>query len=63
MIARDGLPQLLERPARGRMGSHVAMQNAATADLHRHQDKEDAETGRDCHQEIAGDHSLSMILD
>jgi len=34
MIARNGVPQLLERPFRRRMSRHIAMQNAAASDLH-----------------------------
>jgi hypothetical protein len=33
MIARNGVPQLLERPLRRRMSCHIAMQDAAASDL------------------------------
>jgi hypothetical protein len=33
MVARNGVPQLLEGPFRRRMSRHIAMQNAAATDL------------------------------
>src|SRR6201984_188538 len=44
MIARNGVPQLLERPFRRRMSRHITMQNRAAADLHGYEHEQNPET-------------------
>jgi hypothetical protein len=44
MIARNGVPQLLERPFRRRMSRHIAMQNAAASDLQGYEHEQNPET-------------------
>ena len=63
MIARNGLPQLLERPFRRRMSRHIAMQNTAASDLQGHEHEQNPETRGHYHQKIAGYDALSMIAD
>jgi len=63
MIARNGLPQLLERPFRRRMSRHIAMQNAAASDLHGYEHEQNPETSGHRHEKIAGHDALSMIAD
>src|SRR5215831_19858471 len=45
MIARQGLPQLLQRPFRRGMGSDVVVENLAGSDLHCNEDVEGPECG------------------
>ena len=63
MIARNGVPQLLERPFRRRMSRHIALQNTAAPDLQGHEHEQNPKTSRHCHQKIAGYDLLSMIAD
>src|SRR5262249_28423439 len=44
MIARNGVPQLLERPFRRRMSRHIALQNTAASDFQGHEHKQNPET-------------------
>jgi len=44
MIARNGVPQLLEGPSRRRMSRHIAMQNAAASVLQGHEHEQNPET-------------------
>ena len=63
MIARQCLPELLERPFRCGMGSDVLMENLAGSDLHHDQDVEGAERGGDHYEEVAGHHDFGMVAD
>ena len=46
MIARQGLPELLQRPFRRGMGSDVFVENLAGSDLHCNENVEGSECGR-----------------
>src|SRR5215831_7637369 len=63
MIARQCLPELLERPFRRRMGSDVLLENLARSDLYDDEDVERTECGGDHHEEVAGHHDLGMVAD
>src|SRR5262249_4856330 len=63
MIARNGVPQLLERPFRRRMSRHIALQNTAASDFPGHENKQKPETKGNRHQKIAGKEAPSMIAD
>jgi hypothetical protein len=62
VIEGQKLAELLGGPFRGRMFSHVAMQNSARADLHRHEDIENPEIRGYRNEEIAGDDGLGVII-
>ena len=38
MIARDGLPKLLQSPSGSRMGRDIAVHNPPRANFHQHED-------------------------
>jgi hypothetical protein len=63
MIARQCLPELLERPFRRWMGSDVLVENPAGSDLHHDQDVESAKRGGDHHEEVAGHNDLGVVAD
>src|SRR5246127_1762715 len=54
MIARNGVPQLLECPFRSGMSPHIAMQNAAASDLQDQEHEQNPETSGHRHEKIAG---------
>src|SRR5215469_15060128 len=60
-IARQGFPELLQRPFRRRMGRDVVVENLAGSDLHDDEDVEGAEGGGDHHEEVAGYDDLCMV--
>src|SRR6516164_7480211 len=63
MIARQGFPELLQRPFRRGMGRDVVVENLAGSDLHDNEDVEGTEGGGDHHEEIAGHHDLGVVVD
>ena len=63
MIARNGVPQLLERPLRPWMSCHIAMQDAAASDFQGHEHEQNPETSGHRHQKIAGHDALRVIAD
>src|SRR5215471_3719778 len=63
MIARQGFPELLQRPFRRGMGRDVVVDNLAGSDLHDNEDVEGTEWGGDHHEEIAGHHDLGVVVD
>src|SRR5215472_18291091 len=63
MIARQGLPELLQRPFRRGMGSDVLVENLAGSDLHCNEDVEGSECGGDHHEEVASHHCLGVVVD
>ena len=63
MIARDGVPQLLECPFRRGMSRHIAKQNAAASDLQDQEHEQNPETRDHRHEKIAGHDARSMIAD
>src|SRR5215467_9984689 len=63
MIARQGLPELLQRPFRRGMGSDVLVENLAGSDLHDEEDVEGTECGGDHHEETAGHNYLGVVAD
>src|SRR5215471_6955893 len=63
MVARQGFPELLQRPFRRGMGRGVEVENLAGSDLHDDENVEGPEGGGDHHEEVAGYHDLGMIAD
>jgi hypothetical protein len=63
MVAWDGFSELLSRPVCCGMRSHVVMHNTTAADFHDEQHEQHLEPDSHCHQKIAGDDPLGMILD
>src|SRR5215471_11009204 len=63
MIARQGFPELLQRPFRRGMGRDVVVENLAGSDLHDNEDVEGTEWGGDHHEEIASHHYLGVVVD
>src|SRR5215831_4804753 len=63
MIARQGFPELLQRPFRRGMGSDVLVENLTGSDIHYNEDVEGTECGGDHHEEIASHNYLGMIVD
>ena len=63
MIARDRISELLHRPIGCGPGGHIAMKDAAGADLHDHEYIKDTETGGDRDHEVACQQDSGMIAD
>src|SRR5215813_7203451 len=63
LIARQGFPELLQRPFRRGVGSDVLVENLTGSELHYNEDVEGTECGGDHHEEIASHNYLGMIVD
>src|SRR5262249_46249826 len=63
VIARYRFPELLHRPIGCRPGGHVAMKDAAGADLHDHEYIKDTEASGDRDHEVACEQDSGMIAD
>src|SRR6516165_10174285 len=63
MIARQGFPELLQRPFRRGMGRDVVVENLAGSDLHDNEDVEGTEGGGDHHEEITSHNYLGVVVD
>ena len=58
----DRLSQLLARPARARLGCHVAV-NQATASMFDHYEHiQQSERAGHCNEKVAGDHDVRVVL-
>jgi hypothetical protein len=62
LVKGKGLPQLLPRPLRGRVGRHIEVQDATSVMGQHHKHVKDLETDRGHREEIDGDQLLGMIL-
>jgi hypothetical protein len=62
VIARYGLPQLLDRPFGGGMFSDVDANDAARCNLHDYQYIKEAEPHRHRHKEVTGQDSRGVVL-
>src|ERR1700741_1943814 len=58
---RKDFAELLCRPFRSWMTRHVVVENSSRTDLHGDENVQDAERGRDCHEEVASDDRPRMI--
>ena len=63
VIARYRISELLHRPIGGGPVGHIAMKDAAEADLHNHEYVKDTEAGGDRHHEVACEQNSGMIAD
>jgi len=63
MRGRQDLPELLQGPGGGRVGGGVDAEQAATADLKRDKDVQEAERCGDHETEVTGDERLGVIPD
>ena len=63
MIARQGFPELLQRPLRRGMRRDVVVKNPAGSNLHDDKDVEGAESSGDHHEKVAGHYDLGMVAD
>jgi len=63
MTARQGFPELLQRPFRRGMRRGVVMEDLTGSDLYDDEDIEGAEGGGNHHEEVAGHHDPGMVLD
>ena len=62
-IAREGFPQLLQRPFRCRMFGDIEVKQPSGSDLESNKYIEDAEAYRHGNEEVTGDHSTCVIAD
>jgi len=59
----NSFSKLLQGPGSGWISSDIAVQNAAGAHFHDHQDIQQPEACRDRHQEIGGHYGLGVVAD
>ena len=63
MVARKGLPELLQDPFRTRMCGHVVMENPSGSQFHQHEYVQSSERGRDHDEEVTRHDELGVIAD
>ena len=63
MVTRDGFPELLPSPVRGRVSRDVVVEHTAAADLYHDEDQQPLESDRHRNQKITGHDLLGMIPD
>jgi hypothetical protein len=63
LIAREGLPQLLQGPIRSRMFGDIEVKQTSESDLESNEYIEDTEAYRHRNEEVAGDNSMCVVPD